>query len=471
MNPPYDVVILGAGTAGLSALTEVKKRTDRFLIVNAGHYGTTCARVGCMPSKLLIEAANAYHRRTSFDAFGIRGSDGLSVDMPAVMQRLRALRDEFVAGTVKVTDDLGDRSVHGHATILAPDCISVNGQQIKTRAIIIATGSHPVVPEPWRALGKRVLTTDTLFEHDRFGPRLGVIGMGPLGAEMALALARLGVHVSAFSKSDLLAGLSDPEINAVLRGALATEMDLQLGDETTLHEADGGIAITADGRQTVVDQVLVAVGRRPNVSKLGLENLGVPLDAHGMPEFDPGSTQIGELPVFFAGDVNGQRPLLHEAADEGHIAGRNALADDVRCYERRKPLSIVFVDPEVAVVGESAASLVPGSFATGRASFDNQGRARAGQRNLGKIALYVQPSDGKLLGAELCAPAGEHFAHLLGLAITRGLTVHDLLAMPIYHPTLEEGLRTALRDAAQKSKARPDSDLSDCPPLNIAALE
>ncbi len=471
MTPPYDVVILGAGTAGLSALTEVKKRTDHFLMVNAGAYGTTCARVGCMPSKLLIEAANAYHRRTSFDTFGIRGSEGLSVDMPAVMQRLRALRDEFVAGTLKATDDLGERNIQGKARVLAPDCVEVNGKQIKTRAIIIATGSHAVVPEPWQALGKRVLTTETLFEQDRFGPRLGVIGLGPLGAEMALALARLGVDVTAFAKSEMLAGLSDPDINAVLRGALDAEMKVYTGQKTSLEEADDGIAILCGDRRTVVDQVLVAIGRKPNVEGLGLENLGVPLDEHGMPDFHPGSTQVGDLRVFIAGDVNGHRPLLHEAADEGHIAGMNAMADEVRCYDRRKALSIVFVDPEVAVIGKSAASLKGQNFKTGHASFDNQGRARAGQRNLGKIALYVATDTGTLLGAELCTPAGEHFAHLLGLAITRGLTVHDLLAMPIYHPVLEEGLRTALRDAARQSDAKPESDLAHCPPLDIAALE
>ena len=471
MSQTYDVVILGAGTAGLSALNEVKKRTDNFLIVNAGPYGTTCARVGCMPSKLLIEAANAYHRRTSFDTFGIRGSDALSVDMPAVMQRLRALRDEFVTSTIKTTDALGKRSIAGRARVLAPDCIEVNGEQIKTRAIIIATGSHPLIPKGWEAFGDRILTTDSLFEQDRFGPRLGVIGMGPVGAEMALAFARLGVKVNAFSKDDLLAGLTDPDINAVLRGALDAEMDLHTGEDTSLEEASDGIAIVAGDKRTVVDRVLVAVGRQPNVKGLGLENLGVPLDKRGTPHFHPGSMQVGTLRVFIAGDVNGRRPLLHEGADDGHIAGRNALADEVHCYERRKALAITFVDPEVAVVGQSAASLKGQKFETGHASFANQGRARAAQTNLGKIALYVQPDDGKLLGAELCAPGGEHLAHLLALAITRELTVHDVLAMPIYHPVLEEGLRTALRNAAAKTRCKPASDLAHCPPLGIAALE
>ncbi|MGP1628918.1 MAG: dihydrolipoyl dehydrogenase [Giesbergeria sp.] len=471
MSNHYDAIIIGAGTAGLAALSEVRKRTDNFLIVNDGPYGTTCARVGCMPSKLLIEAANAYHRRHSFGEFGIRGSDKLSVDFPAVMQRLRALRDDFVAGTVRVTDALGERSLAGRARLLGPDCVEVNGKRLQSRAIVIATGSYPIVPEPWQSFGERLLTTDTLFEQDRIGPRLGVIGLGPVGAEMAQALARLGVEVSAFASQDLVGGLSDPDINTVLRKALAADMQLHTGAEARLEAAEGAIAITSGGTRTVVDQVLVAVGRRPHVRGLGLESLGVPLDERGMPKFDAGSTQVADLRVFIAGDVNNHRPLLHEAADEGHIAGMNAVANEVRCYERRAHLSIVFTDPEVAVVGASAASLEHRGFETGSVDFTNQGRARAGQKNKGRIALYADRADGTLLGAELCAPAGEHLAHLLGLAISRSLSVHDLLAMPIYHPVLEEGLRTALRDVSRKLPGRRASDLAHCAPLGAPALE
>lgn len=467
----YDAIIIGAGTSGLAALSELKKRTDNFLIINDGPYGTTCARVGCMPSKLLIEAANAYHRRQSFAEFGIRGSEGLSVDFPAVMQRLRKLRDEFVAGTIKVTDALGERSIAGRARLQGPDCVEVNGKRLQTRSIIIATGTHPFVPKPWQAFGDRVLTTDSLFEQDRIGPRLGVVGLGPLGAELAQALARLGVEVSAFATKDMLAGLSDPEINTALRTALEADMRVFTGAEAQLEATEGGIAITSGGTRVVVDQVLAAVGRRPNVRGLGLETLGVPLDEHGMLEFDTGSTQVGDLRVFIAGDVNGYRALLHEAADEGHLAGMNALAEEVRCHERRTSLAIVFTDPEVAVVGASAASLAEADFETGSASFANQGRARVAQRNAGRIALYANRSDGKLLGAELCAPAGEHLAHLLGLAVSQGLSIHDLLAMPIYHPVIEEGLRTALRDASRKLPGRPASDLANCAPIGAAALE
>jgi dihydrolipoamide dehydrogenase len=349
--------------------------------------------------------------------------------------------------------------------------VEVNGERLTARAIIIATGSHPFIPKPWQAFADRVLTTDTLFEQTHIGPRLGVVGLGPLGAELAQALARLGIEVSAFASKDMLAGLSDPDINAALRTALAADMRLHTGAQAQLEAVDGGIAITSGETRVVVDQVLAAVGRRPNVQGLGLETLGVPLDEHGMPAFDPGSTQVGDLRVFIAGDVNGNRPLLHEAADEGHIAGMNALAEEVRCYKRRTPLSIVFTDPEVAVVGASAAHLAHPSFVVGSASFAHQGRARAGQRNAGRIALYADGTDGKLLGAELCAPAGEHLAHLLGLAVSQGLRVQDLLAMPIYHPVLEEGLRTALRDASRKLPGPRASDLAHCAPMGSAALE
>ena len=128
MSQPLDTIIIGAGTAGLAALREVRKRTDRYLIVNDGPWGTTCARVGCMPSKTLIEAANAFHRRHAFEEFGLRGADQLTVDIPAVLQRVRDLRDDFVAGAVKATDDLGSARIAGRATLLGPRTVDKIGR-------------------------------------------------------------------------------------------------------------------------------------------------------------------------------------------------------------------------------------------------------------------------------------------------------------------------------------------------------
>ena len=471
MSQPLDTIIIGAGTAGLAALREVRKRTDRYLIVNDGPWGTTCARVGCMPSKTLIEAANAFHRRHAFEEFGLRGADQLTVDIPAVLQRVRDLRDDFVAGAVKATDDLGSARVAGRATLLGPRTVDIDGTAYATRSIIIATGSRPSVPEEWLAFGDRMLTTDTLFEQPTLGPRIAVIGMGAIGVELSQALARLGLQVAAFTTGDTLAGLSDPILNAELTALLKKEMVLHTGAPAELREVAGGIEVSSGGNRVVVDQVVAAMGRVPNIQYLGLETLGVPLDKRGMPTVDPQTQQIGDLPVFLAGDANTHAPLLHEAADEGHIAGMNALADTPTRFKRRTPLGIVFCDPNVATVGQRLADMDRDQTVTGTVSYANQGRARTALQNHGRLYVYADKATGRLLGAEMCAPHAEHLAHLLALAVQQKLTVHDVLGMPFYHPTLEEGLRSALRDAARQLPKARDSDLATCNAIGVAALE
>ena len=470
MSQPLDVIILGAGSAGLAALREVRKRTDHWRIVNDGPWGTTCARVGCMPSKMLIEAANAYHARRALHTFGIEGADALRVDLPAVLRRVRALRDDFVAGTLAATD-AGERAISGHARLLDAQRVEVNGQVHTARRIIIATGSRPIVPEDWLAFGDRILTTDTLFEQPTLGPRVAVIGLGPLGVEIAQALARLGVEVMAFATGKSVAGLSDPAINDALLARLKDEFIVNVGDKAELREVAGGIQVTNGSATVVVDQVVAAMGRRPNLEHLGLDTLGVALDDKGRPPIDPCTLQVSDLPVFIAGDADGDRPLLHEAADEGHIAGLNALAPTPRGFARRTPLAITFSQPHAAVVGQRHADLPQGQWVVGTVDFARQGRARVAQCNHGRLNVYAEHGSGRLLGAELCAPAGEHMAHLLALAVEQRLTVHDLLRMPFYHPVLEEGLRTALRDAASRLPKASDSDLAACEAYGASALD
>ncbi len=471
MDPVLDVIIVGAGTAGLTALHEVQKQTSRFIIINDGPWGTVCARVGCMPSKLLIEAANAFHRRTSFAEFGITGDAHLAVHLPAVLRRVRRLRDEFVRGVIKITADLGQHAISGRARLLGPDRVEVNGRELRARRIILATGSSPWVPAAWRALGGKLLTSDTLFEQDDLPARIAVVGLGAIGIEIAQALSRLGVDVVGFDGGRAVAGLSDPAVNRVAMDLLAGEFPLHLGTSVELSEVQDGVRVRAGEAEATVDRVIAAIGRRPNIDDLGLETLGVELDARGLPPVNPDTLQIGDLPVFLAGDANGHAPLLHEAADEGHIAGLNAAGSALTCFARRTPLSVVFADPNMVAVGKRFQALSDTSFIAGEVDFRNQGRARAAQRNRGLLRIYADRDSGRLLGAEMCAPAGEHFAHLLAFAIQLGLTVHDLLRMPFYHPVLEEGLRTALRDVARQLAPAAESDLAACEALGVEALD
>lgn len=467
----FDVAIIGAGTAGLAALREVGKRTENYILINDGPYGTTCARVGCMPSKLLIEAANAFHRRHAFDAFGIRGAERLSADIPAVLRRVRTLRDDFVGGVLQATDDLGARSIAARARLLGPGLIAAGGREIRARKIVVATGSRPVVPKAWRGLGGLVLTTDDLFEQETLPARMAVVGMGPIGVELAQAMSRLGVRIHAFETGERIAGLSDPVVSDAFVSSLRREFPLHLGAPAELRAEGDGVRVSNGEADVVVDRVLAALGRRPNVDDIGLETLGCELDEDGMPSVDPHTMRVAEVPVFLVGDANGSVPLLHEAVDEGYIAGRNAAGDGFGRYRRRTPLAVVFAEPNVAVVGKSWGELDASETAVGRVGFERQGRARAAQRDEGAIGVYAEKQTGLLLGAEMCAPAGEHMAHLLALAIGRSLTVHDLLRMPFYHPVLEEGLRTALRDLAAQIPAGHASDLAGCDAFGVDALD
>jgi dihydrolipoamide dehydrogenase len=471
MIKSYDVAIIGAGSAGLTALREVRKQTDNFVLINDGFYGTTCARVGCMPSKALIEAANAFHRRKVLEVFGVSGAEGLTVDIPAVLRRLRRLRDGFVAGMIKLTDELNENSIAGRARFLDPQVLAIGERRMYAKKIIIATGSRPVIPKEWALFGTGILTSDDLFEQETLPSHIAVIGMGAIGSEIAQALSRLGITVTGFGHNKHIAGLSDTVVNNQAVTSMRAEFTLYLGQTAKPVIEGKRIRVSAGDDSVVVDKMIVALGRRPNVDQLGLENLGVELDEHGVPPFNASTMQIADLPVYIAGDASRHVPFLHEAIDEGYIAAYNALGNEPACFERRVPLEIVFTEPGIAIVGQSSDELDEHETVIGEVDFSKQARAQMGEVNHGLLRVYAGKSSGRLLGAEMCAPQGEHLAHLLALAIQRKLTVRELLLMPFYHPVLEEGLRTALLDAATKLSDKDVSDLAFCKQLQNTAFE
>jgi dihydrolipoamide dehydrogenase len=472
MRRRCEVAIIGAGTAGLAALGVVQRQTDDFIVINAGPYGTTCARAGCMPSKALIEVANHFNVRRSFPGMGITGSERLGADVPAVLRRVRRIRDGLVQGVVELTDRLGERKISGRARFVGANELDVDGMRIEATRIVIATGSRPMVPAKWSALADRLITTDDLFEQRDLPRRIAVLGLGGVGAEIAQALARLALEVNGFDALERVAGLTDPAVSESLVAALREEFEIHLGAPAELAAQGDGVRVSAsDGASVVVDKVLVALGRRPNLDGIGLEHLGVALDERGLPPFDPLTMQIGDLPVFIAGDADARAPILHEAADDGWIAGYNATREEPECFQRRVRLGIVFTDPNVAVVGRPHGALEAATAVVGEAPLARQSRLRMSDANRGLIRVYADASSGRLLGAELCAPSGEHLAHLLALAVQQQLTLAELLRMPFYHPVVEEALRSALRGAAKQVSLAPGPDLAACEHPHAAALE
>jgi dihydrolipoamide dehydrogenase len=448
MEIKVDVAIIGAGTAGLNAMSQARKADKTFVLINGGHWGTTCARVGCMPSKAFIQVAEDYHRREIFDRHGIEGEDSLSLDMVEGMEHVRDMRDIFVDRVLgSSTDNLpAENLLEGYARFVDSNTLQVDDTTVRAKAIVIATGTHPVIPEAWKAMGDRVISTDEFFEQESFPNRMAVVGLGVIGLELGQALARKGVQVTGVEAAGQIAGLSDDIAHEVLLDLMRKEMDIWTGDQAMLSDNGDSITLTAGARSVEVDKVLVAIGRRPN-----LDNLGLALDDRGMPVFDRNSMQLGDLSIYLAGDVNGEAQILHEAGDEGKIAGYNAAHGASVRFKRKTPLAITFCDPNIALVGQSWSQLKDNeNVVVGEMRMGPVGRALIMGKNKGIMRVYVDRSDARILGATLVSVKGENVAHTLAWAIQQGLTVFDVLRLPFYHPVIEEALQAALYDVLKK---------------------
>ncbi len=454
MTRKVEIAIVGAGTAGLGALREAMKAGRDAVLIEGGLGGTTCARVGCMPSKLLIAAADHAHSVRAARRFGVKVSG--TVDGEAVMSRVRSERDRFVGFVMKDVEAMPEGVfMRGGARFASDMLLEVDGERVEAEKIVLAVGNRSIVPPPLLPASDRLIHNDDVFDFERLPDSVAVFGPGIIGLELGQALHRLGVRVRVFGLSGRVGPLEDPELKSLAARLFSEELAMSPKVvDLEVDRVEGGVRINwregDESRSEVFEYALVAVGRRSNLDRLNLDSTTLPRTEKGGLSVDEYTLQVEDRPVFVAGDAAGIRPVLHEASDEGRIAGRNAVPyPDVTPGRRRSPLSIVFTDPQMIMVGASHGSL-SGDFVTGRVSFENQGRSRVMGVNQGALHVYADPSTGRLLGAEGIGPRLEHIAHLLAWSHQTELTVGRMLEMPFYHPVIEEGLRTALRDAFSK---------------------
>lgn len=470
----FDVAILGAGTAGMGAYREASKYTDRIALIDGGPLGTTCARVGCMPSKLLIAAADAAHHMRHTDKFGVASHEP-EIDGKAVMARVRSERDRFV-GFVEEAVESFDKCelIREYAEFVDDHTLQLSGgRKITAKTVIIATGSRPSIPPPFEVAADRLVVNDDVFDWEDLPKSAAVFGAGVIGLELGQALSRLGVRVRLFGRDNLIGPLSDPDVRAYAAKTFENEFPAIWHADTTIsREGDEVIVRWSDDREHEerFEYLIAATGRRPNLDKIGLEQTSLPRDDRGIPPYDPLSGRIGQSHVFIAGDATVDIPLLHEAADEGRIAGENAARyPDTYRRKRRVSLGVVFSDPQIGMAGTSYQSLVNKAacdFEIGEASFEDQGRARVMGINKGLLRVYGEKETGRFLGAEMIGPSAEHIAHLLAWSVQNNLTVEEILQRPFYHPVLEEGVRTALRNLNHALGFGPNPPLRciDCGP-------
>jgi len=471
-----DVAVIGAGTAGMVAYQRARRATDRIVLIEGDQYGTTCARVGCMPSKLLIAAAERAHQVRQAEAFGVLPGD-VRIDGPAVMARVREERDRFVAPVVRSMESLPEEHrLMGHARFVDSHRLVVGDHtEVTAGRIVIATGSRPNIPGILKEAKDRLVVNDDVFDWRDLPSSVAVFGPGVIGVELGQALSRLGVKVRMFGVSGGIGGIQDEKVREYALDTFREEFAISpKADTRRVERIEEGVRISwsegGEEHQQTFDYLLAATGRRPNIDHLDIQNAGIDLDERGMPVFDPFTLRCGDSHIFIAGDVNNDRPLLHEAADEGRIAGDNAGAwPEVRTGRRKTPMAVVFTEPQIASVGLNIHQVderCQGCFAVGEVSFEDQGRSKVIGKNRGLLRVYGEHGSGLFMGAQMFGPAAEHLAHLLAWCVQKRMTVSEMLEMPFYHPVIEEGLRTAIKDLSKKLRIGPEpgEGCMDCGP-------
>lgn len=470
-----DVAIIGAGSSGMRAYREVTKYTNSVLLIEGDEYGTTCASVGCMPSKLLIAAAEAAHAGEHARPFGVSYT-GRQIDGQAVMKRVKEERDRFV-GFVKedVESWPVEHRVKSYARFVSDNRLQFDdGTEVEAKRIIIATGSRPNIIPPFKDFGDRLIINDDIFQWDDLPDSVAVFGAGVIGLELGQALHRLGVRVSLFGRDHLVGPLTDPKVLKKSAELFASEFSFYPHAEVTRRGVtDQGVEIEyVDNGEVKIERfnyALAATGRTPNLDNIGLENTSITLNERGMPAFDLHTGRIENSHIFIAGDVNNVSPLLHEASDEGAIAGFNAAHyPDIRRFKKSASIGVVFSDPQIMMVGQTYRELEQANidFEIGELDWQSQGRSRVMLINKGLLRVYGEKNTGRFLGAEMIGPRAEHLAHLLAWSYQSNLTVSEILERPFYHPVFEEGLRTAMRDLNHNLQMgeKPPARCIDCGP-------
>jgi len=459
----YDLIIIGAGTAGISAYNEAVEYTQNILIINAGPWDTTCARVGCMPSKLLISSANRMHDIQTAEDLALQHN--AVIDPSDVMQRVHVFRERFILATLKGVDQWdSSHKISGKAKFIDSQTIEVNGQYYRAKSFIVAVGSRPNIDETLKKkLTDKYITSNEIFEFSQLPKSLAVIGSGIIAIELAQAMQRLGVKTTMFARSQKVGALSSPVLQKLAQEQLSKELNIKfkiLPDKVEIQDDKVKINFTENDqtKNIEVEYVLAATGRQSNIDRLGLDQLNsIFKDIKDLP-IDKKTKQLADLPIFIVGDAAPDAPIQHEAAHAGKQAVYNCLNyPDVKPIPALTALAIVFCHPEMAIVGKNFKQLEDQhvEFIRGFVSYENQGRALVLAENLGGVEVYIDKKSGKLLGAELFCSQAEHLAHLLAWMIDANQDIHQILAKPFYHPTLEEGLRTAFKHARRQFDALP----------------
>ncbi|PRX37031.1 mercuric reductase [Meinhardsimonia xiamenensis] len=447
----FDLVVIGAGSAGFSAAITAADEGAQVALIGHGTIGGTCVNVGCVPSKALIRAVEPLHHARAARRFAGIEAEARVTDWAATVRQKRELVEEL--RRAKYIDVLPShprvRYIEGAARLAPDGAVEVEGRRLEAPRIIIATGSRPHVPEipglgdvPWH-------DSTSLLELEEVPDSLIVIGGGYIGVELAQILARAGSRVSILTRHGLLPR-AEPEISQALTGYFAEEgiTVRKVGGYERVEAGGEGVVVhvpeAGEARRITAEALLVATGRVPNSGGLGLEEAGVATDARGGIVIDA-HMRTSRAGVYAAGDVTGRDQFVYMAAYGAKIAARNALQGDRWSYDNSAIPSVVFSDPQVASVGmtEAAARAAGHDVRVSVLPLEHVPRAIAARDTRGLIKLVADAATHRLLGAHVLAPEGADSIQAAAFAIRAGMGWDELGDAIFPYLTTVEGLKLA----------------------------
>ncbi|MBI2375507.1 MAG: mercury(II) reductase [Deltaproteobacteria bacterium] len=451
IDEELDLLVIGAGSAGFAAAIQATELGAQVAIVERGPLGGTCVNVGCVPSKTLIRAAEAHHRAGHQPFAGVHTRND-PPDFKAVIAQKAQLVAELQQA--KYGDVLAAFPsivlLRGDARFRADGTVEVNGQTVRAKKVIIATGARAWAPPIPGLSDTGFLTSTTLMELEELPKRLIAIGGGAVALELCQAFARLGSHVTVLEALPRIVPSEDLELGEALAGYLREE-GLEVRTGVRIKEVSGGRGacrvVIEDGEGLHAlegDQLLVAAGRRPNSQGLGLEEAGIRLGPKG--EVAVGEHLETTRPgVYAAGDVVGDPAFVYVAAYAGRIAAENALAGNSRRYDLSVVPHVTFTDPAVASVGltEAEARSRGMMVAATKLPMRHVPRAIAARDTRGFIKLVADEKTDRLVGAHILAPEAGEMIEQAVMAMRFGIRTDELASLIHPYLTNAEGLKLA----------------------------
>lgn len=446
----YNLVVVGAGTAGLVTAAGAAMLGARVALVERDYLGGDCLNTGCVPSKALLRSARAAADVAAIARFGVALPGPAAVELATVMARLRRVRARISAhDSVRRLTDLGVEVFLGPARFTARDALEVGGSRLTFRKAVIATGARPIHPAIPGLADAGFLTSETVFSLTARPSRLAVIGGGPLGCELAQAFRRLGTDVVLVEFGPRLLGREDAEAADLLRTILVRDgVDIRLNTYVTRIETATGekrIHLRGPGDDVVaVDEILIGVGRAPNVEGLGLDVADVALDPKGVIVVDD-RLRTTNPRIYAAGDVCSAQQFTHLADEQARIVIQNSL---FLGWRRRSVLVVprcTYTDPEIAHVGltDEEAREKRISIDTYRQSLADVDRAVIDDEDDGFVKLHVRRGTGRLVGATIVARHAGEMLNEVTLAMESGLGLATLAHVIHPYPTQAEAIRQA----------------------------